>query len=279
MNAPLFDLSPVLRQFNLSAPAELLPGGSTRVYRAGEVVLKRIRETSLENNHSPALAAWIAAFTADLPQEGFRVPRPVPAVNGDWITSDGWTAWSFVEGIAAGPGDIPQCLAAIFALHRALKPIPRHPLMDDNRTAWGFAHRECWGEKPGGIQPELRPLLNELYALRRLVAVSACQLMHGDLSPDNLLVAPGLAPAFLDLSPFWGPPEFAAAIFANFIGPRRGDASLFHYFESIPGFAQLILRAAIRMLLVVSHLNGLDEWSSERRAAELVIEYVSMKQA
>ncbi len=145
---------------------------------------------------------------------------------------------TFVEGQAAKPADIPQCIQAIFALHRALKSIPKHPLMDDNRTDWGFAHRKCWGDKPDGIQPELRPLVDELYALRKPVATLECQLIHGDLSPDNVLVAPGLAPAFLDMSPFWGPPEFAAAIFANFAGPRRGDASLLRYFEAIPGFDQ-----------------------------------------
>jgi hypothetical protein len=266
-----------LRQFGLQAQVEQLPGGSRPAYRVGHAVLKQIRETSLENNHSLELFQWIAEFTARLDRRGFRLPQPIATVDGRWMTDTGWTAWTFVEGRHATPHDIPACIEGIVALHHALKVIPKHPLMDDNRTPWGKAHEWCFGTPPDAVQPQLQPLVQQLYAVRRPISLSPRQLIHGDLDPENVLIAPGLPPAFLDLSPFWAPAEFAPAIFANWIGPRRGDLAVLPLFEGIRDFKQLLIRAAIRMLLVMAVLDELADWnmSSEKRAAELVIQYVT----
>lgn len=276
MNNPS-SLSRLLRQFDLEGEPLLLPGGSTQTFRVGNAVLKQVKETSLENNHSPSLAQWIADFYSRIEPAGFRLPQPLAATDQSWITADGWTASRFVEGRHANVADIPACIEAIRALHAALKPIPKHPLMEDNRTPWGYAHRWCWGDKPAFVQPQLRPLVDQLYALRQPVEGPEWQLIHGDLNPENILIAPDLPPAILDFSPFWGPPDFALAIFANFIGPRRGDASVLHHFETIPAFAQLLLRAGIRMLLVMAVINHLEDWEtcSEKRAAELIVDYIS----
>ena len=254
-------ISQVLREFNLTEHPLLLPGGSTQTFRVGNAVLKRIRETSLENNHSLILIQWIADFSLRLHEDGFRVPKPLPTVDNTWITPDGWTAWTFLEGRHASRADIPECIPAIVAFHKALKPISKHPLMDDNRTPWGKADRWCWGEKPAFVEPKLRSLVDQHYALRQPVDDLEFQLIHADLSPEIILIAPGLSHAFLDLSPFWGPPEFALAIFANFSGPRRGDASVLKYFEAIPQFDQLLIRAGIRMLLVMEAVRSdVDSW-------------------
>ena len=148
--------------------------------------------------------------------------------------------------------------------------------MDDNRTPWGKAHRWCWGTRPQAIQPQLQPLVEQLYELRQPIQSSPAQLIHGDLNPENILIAPGLPPALLDFSPFWAPADFALAIFANWIGPRRGDASVLQHFAHIPDFDQLLIRAALRMLLVMVVFGDLDDWEtcSEKRAAELVIDYM-----
>jgi hypothetical protein len=145
-------LASVLQQFRLSANPSALPGGSQTVYRVGEAVLKHIEETSLENDHSPQLIQWIAEFSSSLQEDGFRIPKPIPTGTGEWITPDGWTAWTFVGGQHATQEDIPACIAAIQAFHRALKSIPRHPLMLQNQTAWGKADRWCWGLI---LQPQL----------------------------------------------------------------------------------------------------------------------------
>jgi hypothetical protein len=270
-------LAEIVRQFGLHAKPDQLPGGSQPTFRVGHAVLKRVKETSLENNHSPQLMQWIADFTPRLGSRGFRLPQPIPTADGRWMTDSGWTAWTFQEGRHATAADVPACIDGIVALHRALAEIPRHPLMDDNRTAWGKAHVWCWGAQPAVAQPQLQPAVQQLYALRRPISTSPAQLIHGDLNPWNILIAPGLPPAFLDLSPFWAPPEFALAMFANWIGPRRGDITVLPHFAAFPNFRQLLIRAAIRMLLVMAVIDRLDNWetSTEKFAAELVIQYVA----
>jgi hypothetical protein len=269
-------LAETLRLFGLPAELDQLPGGSQPTFRAGSVVLKRIKETSLENNHSLQLSQWIADFTTQLATPGCRLPQPIPTIDGRWITDTGWTAWSFLDGLHARPNDIPICIDGIVALHHALQAIPKHPLMDDNRTPWGKAHAWCFGAQPAVVQPQLQPLIQQLYALRQPISTSPSQLIHGDLNPENILIASELPPAFLDLSPFWAPAEFALAIFANWIGPRRGDSAALQHFEHITDFKQLLIRAAIRMLLVMAVIDDLADWetASEKHAAELVIEYV-----
>ena len=270
-------LAQVMADFNLSGNPQILPGGSTPNYRVGNVVLKQIKETSLENDHSPELAAWIASFSSHIVQNGFRLPLPLPTIHNVWITANGWVASSFLAGHHAPADDVPACIEAISALHQALARIPAHPLMADNQTAWGLAHRWCWGEKPGRVQVELQPLIDRLYDLRQPIPTAPWQLIHADLNPENILVEPGLPPAFLDFSPFWGPADFALAIFANFSGPRRRNMAVLRHFTHVPNFKQLLIRAAIRMLLVVSALNGLDGWetSEEKWAAEHIIQFVA----
>jgi hypothetical protein len=72
--------------FDLHASREQLSGGSQPTFKVGDVVLKRVQETSLENNHSPELIQWIAAFSQVLQQDGFRIPRALQTKDGTWIT-------------------------------------------------------------------------------------------------------------------------------------------------------------------------------------------------
>jgi hypothetical protein len=270
-------LAQVFQQFGLDPPydpPQILYGGSQPIYRLGGLVFKRIGPTSLENNHSPELSAWISSLFAGIKQDGFRVPQPLPTHDGQWITPQGWTAMTFMEGRRAGPEEVPACIAALQAFHRALAGVPAHPRMARNQTAWGKAHRGCLGRAPARVQPELRELVEALLARRRPLPDLPSHLIHGDPSPNNFLVAPGLAPAVLDFSPFWGPPGLSMAIFANFAGPRRGDPAPLAHFRAIPHFEQFLIRAALRMLLVVSALNGMEDWRSEKRAAEIVLQAV-----
>jgi hypothetical protein len=75
------ELLATLRQFGLQGPIEQLAGGSRPSFRVGHAVLKQIKETSLENNHSPQLAQWIAEFTTRLDQRGFRLPQPIATAD------------------------------------------------------------------------------------------------------------------------------------------------------------------------------------------------------
>lgn len=101
-----------------------------------------------------------------------------------------------------------------------------------------------------------------------------CQLIHGDLNLGNIIVTPSTPAGFIDFTPFWAPVEFALAMFANWVGPRTGDLKVLECFKNINNFDQLLIRASIRMLLIVSHLKGVNRCEKEQKAAELVLSYV-----
>jgi hypothetical protein len=267
----------VRRAYALEGPVRQLPGGTVDVYRFGDLVVKQVDSISLETPHSLELAPWLAGQLAGIPEDGFRIARPVASRDKRWVTDDGWTAWTFVEGTQPCAEDVPAVIDAIRALHRALEGVPKHPLLDQNDSAWGFAHEHCLGQRPDRVHPVLVDWVDALYAKLRPLPSMACQLIHGDLNRENVLIEPGLPPGFIDLTPYWAPVDFALAMFANWIGPRLDDPSPLRHFEHIPYFDQLLLRAAIRMLLIVSHLAGVDGWdtSSEKRATEIVLDYVS----
>jgi hypothetical protein len=191
------------------------------------------------------------------------------------MTDDGWTASTYMVGRHATAADVPACIEAVSALHAALAPVAKHPLLDENESVFGRADRACWGDCPPSVSPRLVPLVNALFAARQPLDGLRDQLVHGDLNPENILVAPGLPPATLDLAPIWGPPEFALALFANWIGPRRGDRSVLRHFATVPFFDQLLVRAAIRMLLVMTDDLADFETSSEAQAARLALEQVA----
>jgi Ser/Thr protein kinase RdoA (MazF antagonist) len=240
----------------------------------GDVVVKRLHARSLETERSLELLPWLAGELAHIEEEGFRLARPVATQDGRWMFEDGWAAWTFVGGRPVQRQDAPEAVTAIRALHKALRPVEKHPLLDQNTTAWGIAHRHCWYRAPERVHPLLAGVVGELYAKYEPLPALPCQLIHGDLNADNVLIAPGRPPGFVDFTPFWAPVDFAVAMFANWIGPRRGNVSVLRHFEEMPHFHQLLLRAAVRMLLVVSELEGVQDWEGapEKRAAELVLE-------
>jgi len=65
-----------------------------------------------------------------LPQDGFRVPRPLHTVDGRWMT-DGWTAWTYVECRHATAEDVPACIDAVRAFHRMLLVMSEFGDFDD----------------------------------------------------------------------------------------------------------------------------------------------------
>ncbi len=263
----------VKAMFGLQGPAVELYGGAQPAYRFGQVVVKQLHARSLETEHSLGLAPWLAGELAPLEEKGFRLSHPIMAQNANWMLEDGWAAWTFVEGRPACGKDTPEVIEAIRALHRAIEHISHHPLLDQNTIAWGVAHRHCWNGRPERVHPVLAGLVDELYARYKPLPPFPHQLIHGDLNADNIRVLAGHPPGFIDFTPFWAPVDFAVAMFANWIGPRQGDISVLEHFKPIPHFYQLLIRAAVRMLLIVSELEGVDGWesASEKKAAELVL--------
>lgn len=268
--------------FELMGRLKPLSGGTRPAYRAtspwGELVLKRLHTQSLETEHSLVLAPWLADVLADIVEQGFRVAKPVRACDGRWLLAGGWAAYRYVSGRPARAEDVPDVIVALRALQTALSETPKHQLLDCNTTPFGFAARHCWEGAPPRVHPLIRDQVTDLVARYRPLPPLPSQLIHGDLNPGNILIAPGLPPGFIDLTPYWMPPGFGLANFANWIGPREGDFAVLRHFTGIPHFPQLLLREAVRMLLVVSELNGTGaayEWARapEKVAADIVLQW------
>jgi hypothetical protein len=68
-------------------------------------------------------------------------------------------------------------------------------------------------------------------------------------------------------------------MYANWVGPRQGNIAVLKAFEQIKDFDQMLLRASIRMLLVMHVIGDLEDWEtcSEKKAAEQVLNYLQEK--
>jgi uncharacterized protein (TIGR02569 family) len=259
--------------FGVDREATLLPAGlDQRTFRSGDVVLRRLGEGAEEE------ARWTAALFSRIEQRGFRVPTPIRARNGGWLVR-GWTAETFLAGRPAGAADAPQVAAGIDAFHRALvgAPLPafRRGIADPN--PWDRADAWAWGELPAPIDPRLTEPLGRLAALRRPLPGLPHQLIHGDLNPDNILIGPkgsGLAPGIIDMTPYWRPAGYAAAVAAYWLGPYRGDAAVLDSFAPVPHFPQLLVRAALRMLLTFRDLRDVGDVEQYRPAIGVITRYL-----
>src|SRR5690349_10771649 len=111
----------VLAAFGCVAPPVALDGGQGITWRSGDVVLKPTGD--------PAETRWRASVLGGLPDSpAFRVARPVPAADGDWV-AEGWEAWHALPG---HPNETrwADVLRVSDAFHRALVGVPRPSFLD-----------------------------------------------------------------------------------------------------------------------------------------------------
>lgn len=183
-----------------------LPGGQGGAWRVGPLVLKHV-------GHDPVTAEelrWLGT-ALDPAMDAVRLAVPVAATDGRWVVG-GWAATRFLEGEPAGWrwGDV---LDAGRAFHAAVAHLPRPSFLDRRRSPWDVGDRMAWGDEPLVVGQALAPLVDRLAARLRPVDARS-QLVHGDLGGNVLLAGAGsdLAPAILDLSPYWRPPAWALAV-------------------------------------------------------------------
>jgi len=229
----------VLRAFGVEgARLEPLPGGQRTAWSAGELVLKPA-------DLDARALAWQEEVLAPLRDAHVRVAPPVRAASGALLV-DGWTAWRRLAGAHA-----PRWADVVDAgdrLHRALAGVPRpSALLDARDDPWARADRIAWGEEEPGAAGAV-PLVARLLAARRPVAAPA-QLVHGDLT-GNVLFADPAPPGVVDLSPYWRPPAFAAAVVVvDAVGWHGAPLSLARLVEEREDGAQCLLRALLFRLL------------------------------
>jgi uncharacterized protein (TIGR02569 family) len=225
----------------LDAPVALT-GGQGGAWRVGRYALKRVGRDPVAADQLRWLATAVES-TADV-----RVAVPVPAVDGRWVVA-GWSATLFLQGRPAGC-DWAAVLDAGRRFHQSVARLPRPSFLDRRESPWDTGDRMAWGDLPLHVGPALRPLCDRLVAALEPVDEPA-QLVHGDLG-GNVLLADGLPPAVIDLSPYWRPPTWALAVVAV-------DAMVWSDADPAP-FAgidrQMLLRAMLYRLVtddVVGH--------------------------
>jgi len=258
----------VLKEFNLQGDIEFLPGGEGKSYKVGAIVLKHVDISSEEYTN------WVADLFSKIEENGFRVAKPVKNVNGNWVTPDGWSAWEFLEGNHDYKDQVKQSIDAIITFHNAIKSFPKPVFLGEDDTPYIRADKYTWGARPKNIHPDLKDLVESLYSLRKPVNGLENQIIHGDLNPDNILVSDSLPPAIIDMTPYWRPAEFALAIYAYWIACYRDEQDVLNFFKDIKKFDQMLVRAGIRMLLIMSEFNKIHELDKYKRATEIVLQRV-----
>lgn len=261
----------VLKQFNLQGDIEFLAGGEGRTFKVGQVVLKHINKDSEEYTN------WIANLFSKTKEQNFRIAKPIQNISGTWVTEDGWSAWEFLEGDHNFKNHIQVSIKAIVSFHNALKDFSEHDFLKQDDNPFTRADKYAWGEKPEHIHSDLRDLVESLYSIRKPVEGLKDQIIHGDLNPENILVSNSLPPAIIDIAPYWRPPEFALAIYAYWIAAWRDEKELLKYFQGFNEFNQMLVRAGIRMLLIMSEFDKVQELEKYKKATEIILQRISKK--
>jgi uncharacterized protein (TIGR02569 family) len=242
-----------------------LPYGELRTYRVGNAILKHLNGGSVE------VFVWDAELRAGLREDGFRIARPLPVRGGGWLTEDGWSASVFLDGGHDYRQQVEACVTAIERYHVALRMQPRPAFFDTLEGPFRRADLYAFGERPERVHPDLEAQVDALYAIRRPLVGIKDQLIHGDLNPSNVLVAERQAPGIIDIAPYWRPVGFALAVFAYWIGPWRNRLDLLAHFAHVDQFEQLLIRAGIRMLLIMSELWRLQDMDRYTRATRMIL--------
>jgi uncharacterized protein (TIGR02569 family) len=257
-----------LAAFGLTGTALALPGGEGRTFRVGDTIVRQ------EQPEAVTEAAWLASVFAKLHPTGVRLARPLRTQEGEWLAPGNWTAWTCLAGRPATGTDAAAVLAASTAFHAALAQEPAPAFLANRETLYDHADRWAWGAAPATLDPAFAEPITQLLARRRALAAGQNQLIHGDLNPDNILIANGEPPGIIDMAPYWRPAGFAAAVAAYWLGPYRGDPAALRPFAHLPSFDQLLVRAGLRMLFSAMVFGRPGGATQHGTAADLICRYV-----
>jgi uncharacterized protein (TIGR02569 family) len=222
----------------------------------GDVVLSAVADH--------ARAAWSAKVRENLEVDGVRLARPVRSTDGRYVVS-GWRADTFIVGSPEPRHDEVVSMscrlhAATASLERprflAQPPVPPWAEVD----VFVAADRAAWETVPlriaKGVEQLETPtpdgrksleLIAGLATLRKPVQ-SPDQLVHGDLF-GTVLFSGSMAPGITDITPYWRPAAWAAAVL-DAISWGGADEALVGRWEDLPEWPQMLLRAVMFRLAV-----------------------------
>ena len=232
-----------------------LAGGQGTAWRAGQMVLKPA--DSLREGR------WFAEVYDALTGPGFRVPRPVRAVTGDWV-AHGWTAWQWVTGAAADWSGVsprwPELIAVSRALHAALAGVPVPGWRAAVENPWTIGDEVAWGERDPGplLGPGAGPIAGQVRQLLAALRPADLpdQLIHADLA-GNVLFADGAPPAVIDFSPLYRPAGLPLAIVAvDALMWHQARPEMLGQLADEPELDQLLARALVYRLVTETVLRA-----------------------
>ena len=243
--------SAVLEQFGVAQAPTRLSFGRGRTWSAGDRVLKRVDDAEE--------AAWIADLASRVEQRGFRLALPVSAPDGRWIV-DGWSAWTRVAG-EHSTTRWPEMLEAASAFHEAVAAEMKPEFIDRRADRWRIADRIAWGELPVDDLGRVSHVERLVRAWRPVDLLG--QLIHGDLV-GNVLFAESLPPAIIDLSLYWRPPGYSAAlVVGDAIAWEGADRSMVDLVRRFAEWPQLLLRAVIFRVVVSELAKRAEPWRAD----------------
>lgn len=228
----------------------------------GDVVLKP--ETD------PGLQAWLGEEASRVQRAGYRLADPLPARDGSWVV-EGWGATSWVAGTSvpeSGPTDEKWALALEGgrAFHRSVVGLDRPDFVDGRDSWWARADRRAWQE--GGPREPVAALAHTARLLERACRpLGEPQVVHADLG-GNVLLAEGLDPAVIDVSPYWRPPAYAEGVLiADALCWHGGTPDLLDLLQvSVPAVARAMLFRLWTTHERVTAGVGRDDLEDEARA-------------
>ena len=95
------------------------------------------------------------------------------------------------------------------------------------------------------------------------------QITHGDSGGENVLFAKNLAPAMIDIAPYWRPAGYATAMMiADGIAWEGSEPSSISLVEDEPFIGQLLLRAVLFRLTLSVLCRGSDSLAGQYAAYE-----------
>ena len=241
----------ILTAFGIVGRPEKLSGGRGRAWATPSVVLKPVDDE--------AEAVWIAELAARLEPDGCRLPPPIPANDGRWIVG-GWSAWTRVPGVHR-TDRWAELLAGAEAFHRCVAGETKPEFIERRVDRWRVADRVAWGELRWEDFAAITHVVPLVTARRPLTLAS--QLIHGDLV-GNVLFADGLAPAIIDLSLYWRPRGYSAAlVVGDALAWEGAGPSIIELLAPLEEWPQLLLRAVIFRVVVNELARRIMPWRED----------------
>ena len=234
----------------------VLTGGQGAVFAAGQLVLKAVAD--------PDQHSWLAEVLEGVkPGPDLRIIRPLRTRDGRWAV-EGWTAWERLEG-EPDPTRWREALVVSEKLHQAFAPVPWSSRLHSTHP-WATADAYAWAERDLRFSAALEPIISSLRGACEPVELPS-QLIHGDLGGGNILYQTGLAPAVIDISPYWRPKPYADAILViDSIAWAGVEVAALEEVRGLLG-VQLILRALLFRLAAASLIFASHEERLEAEAA------------